>query len=306
MRLKRCCALLAATAALAALCGEDCASVTMQGPNGRLTVQLDGAQVTSWKPESLKGDDVFFMPKETPWGQEVHGGLPICWPWFGKPETEGLPKHGLVRYLRWDLVRRDGPDGVVLRTRSSAETRKLWPHDFELEARIGIVDASTLNVTVIERNTGTTRFTSTCGIHPYFSLSDATAAELDGTRLPHPWTLRSFDADGKPHALCDGKRRRRVEVSSPQATRWMVWNPGVERTPLCQGLQADDWRRFYCLEPIADPAEPLGPGESRRSDFTIRLTARSPASGRKTPAWARRDARPGRPARCGTSSARAS
>lgn len=254
--------------------------MTLQSPGGRLTVQLDGAQVTSWKPDALQGEDVFFMPKETPWGQEVHGGLPICWPWFGKPGKEGLPKHGLVRYLRWDLVRRDGTDGVVLRTRSNAETRKLWPHDFELEARIGIADAATLSVAVIERNVGTNRFLSACGIHPYLSMADATDVELDGARLPHPWTLRTFGADGKPHTLGDGARRRGVEVSSPQATRWMVWNPGVERTPLCMGLQADDWRRFYCLEPIAEPSAPLNPGESRRYDFTIRLTALSPASGR--------------------------
>lgn len=250
---------------------EERNGIVCEGEDGRLAIRFDGAQVTSWKPEVLKGEDVFFLPKDTPWGQEVHGGLPICWPWFGKPEKEGLPKHGLVRYLRWNLVRRNGKNGVVLRTRSNMETRKLWPHDFELEAHIGIVGASALKVTIIERNTGTNRFESACAIHPYFSMSDATNVELDGTRLPRPWTQRTFGANGKPHVLGDGVRRRRVEVSSPQATRWMVWNPGEERAPLCNGLQADDWRRFYCLEPIADQSNPLNPGKSRRYDFTIRV-----------------------------------
>lgn len=250
---------------------EERNGIVYEGEDGRLAIRFDGAQVTSWKPEALKGEDVFFLPKDAPWGQEVHGGLPICWPWFGKPEKDGLPKHGLARYLRWNLVRRNGKNGVVLRARSNAKTRKLWPHDFELAAQIGIVDALTLKVTVIERNTGTNCFTSACAIHPYFSVADATNVELDGAQLPCPWTQRTFGADGKPHMLGDGARRRRVEVSSSHATRWMAWNPGVERTSLCKGLQADDWRRFYCLEPIADQSDPLNPGKSRRYDFTIRV-----------------------------------
>ena len=36
-------------------------------------------------------------------------------------------------------------------------------------------------------------------------------------------------------------------VMSAGSDTWCVWNPGVERTPLCETLGPDEWRRFYCL-----------------------------------------------------------
>ncbi len=69
---------------------EERNGVVCEGEYGRLSVRYDGATVTSWKPEVLKGEEAFFMPKNRPWGKEVHGGLPICWPWFGKPSKDVL------------------------------------------------------------------------------------------------------------------------------------------------------------------------------------------------------------------------
>ena len=239
-----------------------------EGEWGRLAVCFDGAQVTSWKPEALKGAEVFFLPKVTPWGREVHGGLPICWPWFGRAEKESLPKHGLVRYQKWELVKRIGKDVVVLRTRSSAETRKLWPHDFELTAKIAIAGPSSLEVEITEKNTGVTPFVSTCALHPYLAVANAEQTQIDGEALPKPWVVRDL-AQVAAHVLGDVAGGRYVEVSCPTATRWVLWNPGVERTPLCEGLGDDDWRRFYCLEPIdANPA-PLAPRASRVHVFRL-------------------------------------
>ena len=92
------------------------------------------------------------MPKNAPWGKEVHGGVPICWPWLGK--RDGMPKHGLARYMKWRLVRRVGKDGVVLETESTPETMKIWPHPFKLKAEISIVGSDALAIAVTETNTG--------------------------------------------------------------------------------------------------------------------------------------------------------
>ena len=62
---------------------EERNGIGCEGEYGRMYVRYDGATVVSWKPEALKGREVFFMQKNAPWGKEVHGGLPICWPWFG-------------------------------------------------------------------------------------------------------------------------------------------------------------------------------------------------------------------------------
>ena len=234
---------------------------------GSLTVRLDGATAVNWRPRGFEGDEAFFLPEKRPWGREVHGGLPICWPWFGKA---GTPKHGLVRYLRWEYLHHVGKDRVVLRTRSTEATRKLWPHDFELTAEIALTGPNELQLALTERNTGTDAFESECGIHPYFRVADAERIGFGGEALPKPWVIREWKATSPKCALVDLVKGRRLEVSCSDAARFLIWNPGVERTPLCEGLESDDWKRFYCLEAVS-PRRSLAPGGSRTVRFTLSL-----------------------------------
>ena len=67
--------------------------------NGTVMVSDVGAQAASWKPAALGGKEAFFMAADRPWGEEVHGGVPICWPWFGGRGAP--PSHGIVRYVQW-------------------------------------------------------------------------------------------------------------------------------------------------------------------------------------------------------------
>ena len=164
-------------------------------------VRYDGATVVSWKPEALKGREVFFMQKNAPWGKEVHGGLPICWPWFGK--REGCPKHGLARYLKWRFAWRFGKDSVLLETESSADTMKVWPHPFKLRALLSVDGPDALTIKFTETNTGEQPYESAFGVHPYFAVADACEVALDGERLPRPWVIKDFAADGKAHELQD-------------------------------------------------------------------------------------------------------
>ncbi|MBR6588802.1 MAG: hypothetical protein IKK82_15480 [Kiritimatiellae bacterium] len=246
-----------ASFALAAYGGVACRST-----NGTLAVSRVGAQTTSWRPAALRGEDAFFMAASTPWGREVHGGIPVCWPWFGR--REGLPIHGLVRYMEWRLVRRLGNDGVELTTESTAESMKLWPHKFRLTARIAMVDPSTMEIALSETNTGDEPFESAFGIHPYFAVSNALSVAVDGRALPRPnGDTAKFPADGKAHLLCDLERGRGYAVDAPYADSWWIWNPGEESTPCMKTLVSDDWRKFWCLEALMCEPRPLAPGETR-------------------------------------------
>ena len=258
---------------------EERNGVLCEGEKGRLYTRYDGGTVTSWKPGVLKGGEMFFMPKVQPWGREVHGGLPICWPWFGKAD-DPLPKHGLVRYLKWRYHSRWGKDEVTLVCASDETTRRLWPHDFELKLKIRVDGPDVLNLWLTETNTGKEPFESEAGLHPYFRVTDAEKVALDGEALPKPWTSMSLQigTDGDVRApgrtdvpvrsLTDLVSGRRITVSGDDVAKFVVWNPGVERTSLCEGLASDDWRRFYCLEPVS-AKRPLAPGESRTRRFTI-------------------------------------
>ena len=248
---------------------EERSGVVCEGEYGRLSVRYDGATVTSWKPEALKGGEVFFMQENAPWGREVHGGLPICWPWFGK--REGLPKHGMARYLKWRMVRRIGKDGVELETESSADTLKVWPHPFKLCVVVSVVGPDTLTLKFTEKNTGKQAYESAFGVHPYFAVADACEVALDGERLPMPWVIKEFRSDGKPHELLDCIGKLAYSVSASVNDTWYAWNPGVERTPLCETLEPGEWKRFWCLEPFMRAAIPLAPGETREHVVRIRV-----------------------------------
>ena len=248
---------------------EERNGIVCEGEYGRMHVRYDGATVTSWKPEVLNGKEVFFMPKSTPWGKEVHGGLPVCWPWFGK--REGLPKHGIARYLKWRIVRRIGKDGVELMTESSPETMKIWRHPFSLRVVISVDGPNALKLKFIETNTGNTAYESAFGVHPYFAVADACDVALDGERLPIPWVIKDFKSDGRPHRLLDCVGKVAYSVSASTVDTWYAWNPGVERTPLCETLMSDEWKRFWCLEPFMRVAHPLAPGETREHIVRINV-----------------------------------
>ena len=82
---------------------------------------------------------------------------------------------------------------------------------------------------------------------------------------------KEFAADGKPHLLEDRVRKRTFTVSTSIGDTWCVWNPGVERTPLCETLASDEWERFFCLEPFMKEAEALAPGKSRTHTVVIKV-----------------------------------
>ena len=240
--------------------------VGLRTENGELSVNLVGAQTTSWRPGALGGEEVFFMQADPQWGKEVHGGIPICWPWFGG-RGAALPSHGLVRYIPWRLDASSKDGTLAFIAESTPETKALWPHDFRLRAAFSMPAPDTLEVSVTETNTGDAPFESAFGLHPYFALADAEAATLDGVAIPASGGLtKKFPADGRPHVLGDAVRGCKVAVTFDGTDIWRLWNPGEPNRFVAPG----EWRRFFCLEPTREKPEPLAPGASRTHRTTFR------------------------------------
>ena len=241
--------------------------VGVETPNGAFSANLVGAQVTSWRPAALGGEEIFFLQTAPKWGKEVHGGVPICWPWFGG--RAGYPSHGIVRYIPWRLAAssEDGTQAFV--AESTPETKELWPHDFRLRAEISMPSPGTLQITLTETNTGDVTFDSAFGFHPYFAVGDAPQATYDAKTVPYPdYSTLKFAADGLPHVLGDPVRGREIAISCGTADTWSLWNPGEGRLPFAP----EEWRLFFCLEPHRRLQSPLPPGASRSHEvrFSVR------------------------------------
>jgi len=260
--------------------------VVLANKYGSAEVALLGGNVLSYRPTGH--GPVIFRPAKRDYnrGESFHGGIPVCWPQFGNRFTKDLPQHGFARMMVFEVRGSQYSEDmteVTLGLKSDGETKKLWPHDFDLELTVSV--SMKLNLKLVTRNTGAEPFDFSCGFHPYFQLRERDAVTVKGlaglsyfngltgepderqdgdlrmdAETDHIFTL----ADEPKHefAVLDPGLRRALAIVSSGNSRTVVWNPGPNgRLP---DLGPDDWRRFVCVEPVSDwpGGRELAPGES--------------------------------------------
>ena len=241
---------------------------------GSAEIALLGANVLSYRPTGHS--PVIFRPVKRDYnrGDSFHGGIPVCWPQFGNRFSKDLPQHGFARKLVFEVRGTEYSEEMTeirLGLKSDDETRKLWPHDFDLEYTVSV--SMKLNLKLVTKNTGSAPFDFSCGLHPYFLLRERDAAVvkgLDGTtffngltgtpdeaqagdlkvdhEVDHIFNLPA--ASKHEFAILDPGLRRAIALVSSGNTKTVVWNPGPEgKLP---DFGPDDWRKFVCVEPVSD------------------------------------------------------
>ena len=70
---------------------------------GSAEISLFGAQTLQYRPTG--NAPVFFLPERVDFsdGKDVHGGVPVCWPWFGRNGEPGSQPHGFARYSLFEV-----------------------------------------------------------------------------------------------------------------------------------------------------------------------------------------------------------
>ena len=297
-------AALAATAVTSAYVNADNQFVTLCTEKAKASakIALDGARVVSFR---VGGDEVIWNTRVPgrPQASWNHGGIPVCWPWFGSSGGHGKDSmHGFAKSSRFEVVATSAGNDraqAVLRLRSDERTRQIWPHDFELIYEATLTD--TLRLSLLTVNTGTTPFSFTAGFHPYFRLGDRSKARVTGTdglrfcdsrvkmTLDETWRGdldlsasagydHVFDEKGASavHMIVDPSLGRRICETSSGVTRLVIWTPEekeeAEDNPGPGKLGVGDWRYFACVEPafLWDGREiTLHPGERQQFDFEI-------------------------------------
>jgi len=263
-------------------------------------VYLHGAQVTSWRPAG--DEDVLFVSKES-WfqdGKAIRGGVPICFPWFGKrADDPSAPSHGFARTRAWTLdavEQRGGTVVVTLQTTSDATTRASWPHDFTLVHRVTI--GATLEMALVMTNTGIAPLRFEEALHTYHRVGAIEslritgldgAAYLDNAAGGEPGlqrgdlvmtgpTDRAYLDTTAALELIDPTLRRRVRVEKRDSRSTVTWNPWFVGALALTDLGSDEWRRMVCVEAanIKSDAVELPPGGTHTMTATISV---APLSG---------------------------
>ena len=251
-------------------------NVVLANKYGAAEIALLGANVLSYKPTGHS--ETLFRPAKRDYnrGESFHGGIPVCWPQFGNRFSKALPQHGFARIMPFTVKATEYSEEmteITLLLKSDDETKKIWPHEFELEYRITV--SMKLNLRLTTKNTGAEPLDFSCGFHPYFRLrnrDDATVRGLDGVsfmdvggELPAEakvWAgdlavTKAYDhvftmppALKHEYAIVDSALRRAIAMVSTGNDRTVVWNCG-EGNPL-KDFAADDWKKYVCVEPVSD------------------------------------------------------
>lgn len=263
---------------------------------GVAEVALLGANTLSYRPTGHA--PVLFSSPEHPYNRadEVHGGIPVCWPQFGRLAIPGMVPHGFARILFFEVrgtKYSEEMTELTLGVAADANTRALWPHDFDLELTVTL--SMKLTLKLVTKNTGTEPFAFTCGLHPYFNVRErdrvllkgfdgldyVNAADMStGTQSGDLPVTRALDhvfalAAQPKHefALLDQGLERAIAIVSSGNANEVVWNPGDACT--FKDLPPDAARHFVCVEPVSSwpkAVRELGPGETHELLVAIQST----------------------------------
>ena len=234
----------------------------------RASIALQGAHLFHYEP--LFGKPLLWVSKAANFepGKAIRGGIPICWPWFGKHATDSsLPQHGFARTALWELFDQDDSDEqqtvVVLRLTSSRESLQLWPYQFELLLTVTIGRELTISLT--SRNCDKEPVAITSALHSYFAVSDIDRIQVEGldqvtyfdnlTRensvqqgniFITEETDRVYQDVTYPLTIHDQDRNIRINAHGSHSA--VVWNPWQQKCAAMADMNDDSYRTMLCVE----------------------------------------------------------
>jgi glucose-6-phosphate 1-epimerase len=248
-------------------------------------IYLHGAQATHFK----KRDEppLLFLSQCSCFaaGQPIRGGIPIIFPWFGKP-ADKPGQHGLARITDWELKEMAmAPDGAVnVRLRMECVDSPDCPA-CALEYRVTVDAALTVELIVMNRSGRECEFEN-C-LHTYFTVGDIGAVSIVGLKgVDYLDQLaggaRKTETRGAirinsevdriyvdtPHAVVirDESLRRTIRVEKEGSDSTVVWNPWVAKAKAMQDFGDEEYQQMVCVESgnVAGNKIKLPPGQTSR------------------------------------------
>ena len=214
---------------------------------GTLEVSQYGAHVLGWTPSG--GRPVFYMSGAAVYaeGKALRGGIPICWPWFGKHPTEpkSNPSHGLARISMWQFEHGE----------ESAEG---------LHSYFAVSDYEHVNVTGLE-NAPFTEYADDAAPHSEAPLIPA--GHIDRIYYPVPAEREiSIEDETWGRLLC---------ISRSGSRSCVVWNPGEKGAAGIADVEPGTSHSFLAVEAAVVPDERLSlhVGESHEMRMVLSVHA---------------------------------
>lgn len=244
-------------------------ALVIEHSKSKAQVSLYGGQVLSWQPCGEK--EVFWLSKNALYeqGKAIRGGIPLCWPWFGKHANDINNKagnHGFVREQIWQLDNMTiSEHGVeICLSWCGVNMTDLWPFACQLTQRLFFGQSFKQTLTMQNLSDSDSYYTG--ALHNYFlvsspenikvaALAQASFDDKLTERLCQPQALENGvgPIDRIYHTsavmtIVDSQWQRRIELKTKNTKQWVFWNPGVELANNMADIHNNGEQEFVCLE----------------------------------------------------------
>lgn len=224
------------------------------------TILKQGAQLIHFQPKG--GEPLLWSAELSTFekGKAFRGGIPLCWPWFGK---EGTPSHGFARIVAWNVasyIENEKSVQLVFELCDSPSTRAIWPYAFRTHLTMTLGEDVELSLHVNAEKE------STAALHSYFTCKDINDVTLTGLSGTYKDALQDgklcHDAKTALHVnhavdriythpeaktmLCE--KERRVWMAHENHSDVVVWNPWFEGSAKLSDMQEGDFTKMLCIE----------------------------------------------------------
>lgn len=266
--------------------------VQIQTPWSAAEIYLQGASVTHFQ---LHGEPpLLFLSEQSRFEKDapIRGGIPIIFPWFGKPEGRAT-QHGFARVRAWELVDvKKQADGSVVAHLSFPVSAELLSIPLDYYVTVG----KSLTAELVVTNYSDRAFQFESCLHTYFTVGDIHQVSVTG--LHGVEYLDSLEGRVRKQELADSIRFAgevdRIYVNSPQpveihdaalrriirvekegSASTVVWNPWIVKARAMADFGDNEYQRMVCVESgnVAENAVTLAIGQEARLTVNLSSTA---------------------------------
>ena len=243
--------------------------IDIQNEFGSARLTLHGAHVTQFIPAG--GDDVLWVSQKSVFEPEkaIRGGIPICWPWFGKHKTTPeLPTHGYARLCEWEVASVSScpeGDGVELHLAPEKVPAKWQPLPVELTFQAAVEKDGVLRLVLSMLNCGEQPVAISSAMHTYFAVDAIENVAIDGledVRFLDALTNRQSSESGpiritgetdRVYLDCDNDITIRdgshyTEILREGSRSAVVWNPWIDKSRRLADFGDEEYHQMVCVE----------------------------------------------------------
>jgi D-hexose-6-phosphate mutarotase len=238
-----------------------------------------GAQLLHFQPAGQK--PWLWCAAKWPQVGAIRGGVPVCWPWYGRhPSENAWPSHGWARLIDWKLLDSShDDDGVRLHWQL-----QLCDWQVDLHAHLG--ERMDLRLSTEHQDTLPCELSQ--ALHAYWRIGDVGEVALSGLEGAQGYDhlnrqvcqqegelrvdggcQRVFQHDGELQ-LKDHAWQRELCIDTGDHSDTVVWHPGSR--PLL-GVSWNEISEFVCVEAASGGAHrlSLAPGERAHLSLQARV-----------------------------------